>query len=231
MNETLRQIIDLPISWHPLGGFDARTAQAIVRFCEGRDIAESMETGAGKSTLIFSHLSRHHTVFALDDGESLSMPLRSHLLRKDVVTAIEGPSQLTLPKHQFKPLQLALIDANHAFPFAELEYYYIYPHLETGAILIIDDVDIPTINNMYRVLRVDRMYRDLGIVGKTCFLERTSAPLLDPITGWWKMQDYNSRKRIVDHSPSAYAKRTLDVARKMAPDWLRKAARSLRAPQ
>jgi predicted O-methyltransferase YrrM len=230
MNETLRQIIDLPISWHPLGGFDARTAETIVRICEGRDIAESIETGAGKSTLIFSHLSRHHTVFALDEGESLSMPLRSHLLRKDVVTAVEGPSQLTLPKHQFKPLQLALIDGPHAYPFPELEYYYIYPHLEAGAILIIDDIDIPTINNLYQVLRADRMYRQIELVGKTAFLERTTAPLLDPITGWWKLQDYNHRKRIVDRSPSAYAKRTFDAARKWAPDWLRKAARSLRAP-
>jgi hypothetical protein len=222
MNETLRQIIDLPISWHPLGGFDARTAEAIVRICEGREILESMETGAGKSTLIFSHISQHHTVFALDEGESLSMPLRSHLLRKDVVTAVEGPSQLTLPKHQFKPLQLALIDGPHAYPFPELEYYYIYPHLAAGALLIIDDIDIPTINNMYQVLRADRMYKEIELVGKTAFLERTSTPLFDPIAGWWKMQDYNSRKRTIDHSPSAYAKRTIGAAKKMAPSWLRK---------
>src|SRR3954469_6355876 len=102
------------------------------------------------------------------------MPLRSHLLRKDVVTAVEGPSQLTLPKHQFKPLQLALIDGPHAYPFPELEYYYIYPHLAAGALLIIDDIDIPTINNMYQVLRADRMYKEIEIVGKTAFLERTS---------------------------------------------------------
>jgi methyltransferase family protein len=231
MNETLKQIVNLPIDWHPLGGFDSRTAEAIVRICEGRNISESMETGAGKSTLLFSHLSRHHTVFALDEGGSLSMPLNSPLLRKDAVTAVAGPSQLTLPKHQFKPLQLALIDGPHAYPFPELEYYYIYPHLAAGALLIVDDIDIPTINNMYQVLRADRMYKEIELVGKTAFLERTTAPLFDPIAGWWKMQDYNSRKRIVDHSPSAYAKRTFDVSRKMAPAWLRKAARSLRAPR
>ena len=52
---------------------------------------------------------------------------------------------------------------------------------------------------MYRILRADRMYRPIALAGKTAFLERTEAPLFDPIAGWWKMQDYNSRKRMVDH--------------------------------
>ena len=227
MDETLRQIVNLPINWHPLGGLDSRTAEAIVRICEGRDISESMETGAGKSTLLFSHLSKHHTVFALDEGESLSMPLNSPLLRKEAVTAIEGPSQLTLPKHQFKPLQLALIDGPHAYPFPELEYYYIYPHLDQGALLIIDDIDIPTIHNMYKVLSADRMYREINRVGKTAFLERTGAPLLDPVAGWWALQDYNKRKRIVDYSVVTQTNRALDACKKAVPAPIRRAMKSL----
>ncbi len=218
MQPTLRQIADLPINWHPLGGLDVRTAEAIVQICQGRVIRESVETGAGKSTLLFSHLSAHHTVFALDEGESLSMPLRSPLLRQDSVTVVEGPSQVTLPNHSFSP---------HAYPFPEIEYYYIYPHLDTGALLIVDDIDIPTINNMYRVLRSDKMYEQIDVVGKTAFFERTNAPLFDPIAGWWGLQDYNRRKRVLDHSPSAYAQRSFDAARKMAPDWLRKTIKSL----
>src|SRR6476620_10347540 len=211
MQDIVEQIVRLPMNWHALGGFDAKTAQAIVRICEGRSIRESVETGAGKSTLLFSHLSQHHTVFALNEGDSLSMPLNSSLLRKEVITVIEGPSQRTLPEHEFKRLQLALIDGPHAYPFPELEYYYIYPHLDAGALLIIDDVDIPTINNMYRILRADRMYREIDLVGKTAFLERTDAPLLDPVAGWWALQAYNKQKRIVDHSIEAYARRAVDV--------------------
>lgn len=225
--EAIQKIINLPINWHPLGGLDANTAEAIVRICRDRNIRESVETGAGKSTLLFSHLSDRHTVFALDEGESLSMPIRSPLLRKEAVTVVEGPSQVTLPKHEFKRLQLAFIDGPHAYPFPEMEYYYIYPHLDAGGLLIIDDIDIPTINNMYRILRADRMYKQIALVGKTAFLERTAAPILDPITGWWRLQDYNTNKRVLDHSPSAYVRRAVDSIKKQVPPWLRRAAKSL----
>ncbi|WP_407185007.1 class I SAM-dependent methyltransferase [Bradyrhizobium centrosematis] len=226
MNNVISEIVRLPINWHPLGGFDQRTAEAIVRICADRDISESVETGAGKSTLLFSHLSRHHTVFALNEGDSLTMPLNSPLLRKEGVTVVEGPSQHTLPKHQFKRLQLALIDGPHAYPFPELEYYYIYPHLDPGAVLIIDDIDIPTINNMYRILRVDRMYREIAVVGKAAFLERTELPLLDPISGWWALQDYNKKKRVVDHSMSAYVRRAAHAIRRSTPAPIRKIGRT-----
>lgn len=225
MQDVIEQIVRLPKDWHPLGGFDEKTAQAIVRICDRRNIKASVETGAGKSTLLFSHLSKHHTVFALDEGDSLSMPLNSPLLRKEAVTVVEGPSQRTLPGHEFKRLQLALIDGPHAYPFPELEYYYIYPHLDAGAVLIIDDIDIPTINSMWRILRADRMYREIDLVGKTAFLERTNAPMLDPISGWWALQDYNKRKRIVDHSVEAYVLRAVSVLKKIAPAPIRKAAR------
>jgi hypothetical protein len=225
--QLIDQIIALPSDWHTLGGFDPKTAAAIVKHCKGRRIQNSAETGAGKSTLLFSHLSESHTVFAINEGDSLTMPLESPLLKQGVVTVVEGPTQTTLPTHTFPRLQLALIDGPHAWPFPEVEYYYLYPHLDAGALLLLDDIDIPTINNMFRVLKADAMFRLLEVVGKTAFFERTSAPTFDPLTGWFAKQGYNARNRIVDHSPAAYAARLLHSIKVATPAPIRRSLRTL----
>src|SRR6266704_589036 len=140
-------------------------------------------------TLLFSHMSEHHTVFALDDGTgSVTNVRRSRLLRQDVVTFVEGPTQVTLPQHRFtEKLQLVLIDGPHGYPFPDLEYYYLYPHLETGALLILDDIHIPTVQNLFQFLRRDAMFELEETVQTTAFFARTSAPVFDPVgDGWWQ---------------------------------------------
>jgi hypothetical protein len=154
-----------------------------------------METGSGASTLLFSHLSEDHTVFAIDAGTNSIRGVESHrLLRRETVTFVEGPTQLTLPRHTFAhPLQLALIDGPHGYPFPDLEYYFIYPHLEPGAILIVDDIQIPTITNLFDFLSADEMFDLREVVENTAFFQRTSAPTFSPTgDGWWE-QRYNMR--------------------------------------
>jgi hypothetical protein len=131
---------------HSVGALSARTLDAIARAAHNRQIRHSVETGSGASTLLFSHLSDDHTVFALDDGNgSITNVRRSPLLRQSVVTFVEGPTQATLPQYRFtEKLKLVLIDGPHGYPFPELEYYFRYPHLETGALLILDDIQIPS---------------------------------------------------------------------------------------
>jgi hypothetical protein len=117
----------------------------------------------------------------------------SPLLCADRVTWIQGPTQLTLPTYRFpQKLQAALIDGPHAYPFPDIEYYYLYPQLETGALLVIDDIQIPTIRNLVDFLRRDRMFALDEIVDTTAFFTRTEAPTFCPIgDGWWE-QAYNS---------------------------------------
>ncbi|MFN3326562.1 MAG: hypothetical protein ACK5AZ_23950 [Bryobacteraceae bacterium] len=59
--------------------------------------------------------------------------IRSPLFNSSNVRIVEGPSQQTPPRHCFDhPFQLVLLDGTHAYPFPDLEYYFLYPHLETG---------------------------------------------------------------------------------------------------
>jgi hypothetical protein len=144
--------------------------------------------------LVLSHLSQNHTVFALDIGNSVSSVRRSAMLRPGVVTFIEGPSQRTLPKHHFsEKLQLALIDGPHAYPFPDLEYYFLYSHLDTGALLILDDIQIRSIHNLFEFLRSDSMFRLQEVVRSTAFFIRTEAPTFDPTGDSWHEQGYNAR--------------------------------------
>lgn len=189
----LKKIAELPPKWHGSGPLSDNVLQEIAGYCKGiGPIEYSVETGAGKSTLFFSQIARKHVVFAINIGNSLSRVAESPLFNAERVEIVEGPTQSTLPTYEFNTkIQVALIDGPHGYPFPELEYYYIYQHLDTGGLLIIDDVNIPTIKRMAEILKKDEMFDCLGTLGKTTFFKRTSAPLFDPLAdGWWD-QGYN----------------------------------------
>lgn len=163
-------------------------------------IGHSAETGCGKSTVLFSNISEQHTVFALDDrhlGDESSVNFyeKCPLTRLDRVRAIFGPTQLTLPRYDFsQEFDVVLIDGPHGFPFPELEYYYFYPHIRAGGVLIIDDVNIPTIGRMADIISEDEMWELVRVVASTAIFRRTGAPTFDPLgDGWWT-QRYNRRR-------------------------------------
>lgn len=194
-DETFRRIAQAGPSLHGAGTFSARTLEAVAQAVCKRRIRNSVETGSGVSTLLFSHLSEHHTVFAVDGGNgSVSNIRQSPLLCQDVVTFVEGPTQATLPQHQFtETIGLILIDGPHGYPFPDLEYYFLYPHLEAGGLLILDDIHIHTVHNLFQFLRRDTMFDLDKVVGTTAFFTRTSAPTFDRFgDGWWQ-QPYNAR--------------------------------------
>jgi len=195
-----------------------------VNQCEriGR-ISHSVETGAGRTTLVLSQLSEHHVVFSKDGGSSLSQARLSPLLRADRVEFVEGPTQKTLPSYEFKHgVQVALIDGPHAYPFPDLEYYFLYPHLEAGGLLVLDDINIPSIGRMFAILKADDMFELSEVVGDTAFLVRTVAPCFDPYGDRWWAQGYNRPHHELATSPH------FRKLYRLTPRWLRGVLRSLR---
>ena len=159
----------------------------------------SMETGCGSSTILLSNLSRTHTVFTYDDrkleNSAIAFAVACPLFNAPCVEFVYGPSQLTMPGFEFKQkLDLALIDSIHAFPFAELEYYYIYPHLRTNALLIVDDIHIPTLFNLYSFLKEEKMFSFIRKVQNAAIFRRTDSPTFDPLIGQWEEQEFNRRR-------------------------------------
>ena len=187
----------LPADWPLAGSLRPRVLDRLARHAARRPVAHSAETGTGKSTLLLSQLSAHHVVFALDDtgsGDSLASVLASPLLRRETVEVVAGPTQRTLPGHGVTgPLDFALIDGPHGFPFAHLEYYYLYQHLAPDAVLVLDDVHIRNVNDLFRFVRADAMFELLEVVHTTAFFRRTDAPTFSAVQdGWWE-QRYNLR--------------------------------------
>lgn len=193
LKTVFRDVKAIKIGLHSSGTFSDAAFDAIYHHLRDRTVVHSIETGSGASTLLFSHLSQHHLVFARDCENGSVTNIRRHpLLKTDTVTFVEGPTQKTLPTHLFtQPLQLALLDGPHGYPFPDLEYFYIYPHLEPGALLIVDDIHIRSVYNLFRFLRADEMFNCDQVVDTTAFFRRTDAPVFDPYgDGWWE-QAYN----------------------------------------
>lgn len=186
----LAELAKLSPQWHGHGLFSQHATEALLRNAK-TPVAHSMETGAGRSTVLISNISEDHYVFTIDN-DSLQAALDSPLTRRDRVHVVAGPTQRTMPAHHFEhQLDLALLDGPHGYPFPDLEYYYVYPHLAPGALLVIDDIHIPTINNMFRFICEDAMFDLIEVVETTAFIRRTDAPVF-PIDqdGWWE-QSYN----------------------------------------
>lgn len=118
----------------------------------------------------------------------------SELLRPGSVEFVVGPTQRTLLGHEFDAqIDVAYLDGPHAYPFPELEYWAVYPHIPSGGLLVIDDVQIPTIANLFDVLRSDAMWDLIEVADTTAFFRRTAAAGVEPYgEGWW-LQAYNAR--------------------------------------
>jgi len=197
------EISALPADFHAAGVLVPDALRAIARLAAPMDLAHTAETGSGKSTLLLSHLSAEHTVFALDrfgdfDARSMSAVQESELFNATNCRFVVGPTQVTLPRHEFKmPLDLVLIDGPHGYPFPELEYYYFYPHLRPGALLIVDDIQIPTIARLFDFLCRDEMYELVEVAMFTAFFRRTAAPVFNPRADDWWLQGFNVHYRDV----------------------------------
>jgi len=194
----LDAVVRLPAAWHGAGSCGPDVLRTLVRYAEPLRCRRSVETGTGKTTLLLSHLSEHHTVFTKEDagdGDSLVAVQKSELLRQNRVQFVLGPTQRTLAEFRFtEPLNLVMLDGPHAYPFPQLEYYHLYPHLAENGLLVIDDIHIPTIFHLFSFLADDAMFELLSVVDTTAFFRRTAAPLFDPLQDGWEHQRYNERR-------------------------------------
>jgi Methyltransferase domain len=195
VNRVLTEISRLPNGWHPAGSYDVATLVTIARHALSAPIRHSAETGCGATTFILSQISAQHRVFAyMHPSEEVPLAYQRGLLNEERVEFIKGPTQRTLPPYRFtEPLDLALIDGPHGYPFPELEYFAFYQVLAPNALLIVDDIHIPTVRNLFNFLNEERMFRLVEVCGKTAFYRRTSEPTFNPEGDNWQLQQYNVR--------------------------------------
>jgi hypothetical protein len=199
LNEVLQRIGQLPANWHAVGTCGIETFLAIAQHAVQQPIRFSAETGTGASTAILSQISGHHTVFSrYHPRDEVPTAYAQGIFDESRLHFVLGPTQKTLPYHVFaEPLDFALIDGAHGYPYPEMDYYYFYQHLAPNALLIVDDIHIPTIRRLFEFLNEEKMFRLVDIKEeKTAFYRRTDYPTFDPEADQWHRQGYN-----VKHAP------------------------------
>jgi hypothetical protein len=105
------------------------------------DNCRSLETGCGRSTIMFSNLARRHLCFCFDDRNAqlpagrddnfgtVSFVQANPHFNKDCVTFVFGPTQKTVPNYDFRDVSLDFV--------------------------FLDGINIPTLANFFRFLRDD----------------------------------------------------------------------------
>jgi FkbM family methyltransferase len=156
----------------------------------------SVETGCGASTILFSQYSSSHAAYCYDDrrsaNSSVNFALEFRGFNKRRVKWVFGPTQTTVfSKPLRRDVDLILIDGPHGYPFPELEYFAFYQRLKPGGILIIDDIHIPTVNNLYKFLLQDDSFYAHGVTATTAFFQRSERPPFDMQGDGWNFQRYN----------------------------------------
>lgn len=201
MSTSLKEILTrLAGASHRAGAFSSEVLLAIAEVLPNGPI-NSLETGCGKSTIMFSNISAMHYVFAYDDRDSadssVSMVQSDPQFKSETTVFVYGPTQRTLPGYQFPSgtlFDVILLDGPHGYPFPDLEYALLYERLKPGGILILDDVHIASIGNMYDLLREDRMYEEVGVFSTTGVLKRTAIDGIPSDGDHWHEQNYNVRR-------------------------------------
>jgi len=200
-NKQIERIFSIKNDFHKVGILGAPVLRRIHEFAKSCDNLCTAETGSGQSTLYFSQISDCHTVFALNDvaevdTKSVSAVNASPLLNKKSVKFVIGPTQKTLPAYSFtNALDIVLIDGPHAYPYPELEYYYFYPHIKPGGLLVIDDIHIPTIANLFSFLVYESMFDLVDVVGYTAFFMRNDYETFPTDQDNWWLQKYNTENK------------------------------------
>jgi len=168
--------------FHP---WDAMTPMALSAILRRGPFRSSAETGCGGSTIVLSHASDRHTAFAIDGKDRTITELRKVSdLRAGKVLFVEGETKDTLPRYRFEgELDLVLLDGPHAYPLPQVELAYLFPWIRIGGWLVVDDIQIPSVYEMFDFLRKESSVVLEEVVVRTAFFRRTGVAEHSP-DGW-----------------------------------------------
>jgi len=163
------------------------------------DDATTLETGCGYSTIAFAAMSRSHTVVSPIEAEHERVKewCAAHGVATDHVRFIAAGSQRWLPAAVegglIEPLDLVLIDGDHAYPIPGIDWYFTAGALRVGALMVVDDVSIRACGDLRRFLEgeASRWEAVATINDATAFRKLT-----DGVVDYtpWNQQPWNRRR-------------------------------------
>jgi precorrin-6B methylase 2 len=174
--------------FHP---WDAMTPVALAAILKRGPFRSTVETGCGGSTIILSHVSDRHTAFAIEgENRTIAELRKQHDLRSESVIFVEGETKDTLPQYRFEgELDLVLLDGPHAYPLPQVEFSYLFPWIRLGGWLVVDDIQIPSVCELFDFLMKESSVVLEEVVVRTGFFRRVAAVEHGP--DGWAMQGIN----------------------------------------
>jgi hypothetical protein len=118
---------------------------------------QTLETGAGISTLIFAIGGAKHIAIApwQDEMDAIRDYATTAGIDMSRVGLIASPSEKLLPTLNIPELDIVFIDGMHAFPWPILDWYYTADRLKIGGLMILDDTQIQAVGCLAKFLKAD----------------------------------------------------------------------------
>lgn len=137
----------------------------------------TFETGAGSSTVVFAARGAEHEAVTPEPAEEKRIREACDQLGVDHahVRFLIGSSHEVLPAWNGRPLDLALIDGAHGFPYPILDWWYLAPHLEVGGRIVVDDAYMPVVGALVDGLRASPAWTIEEAVGHRTVVARKLA--------------------------------------------------------
>jgi predicted O-methyltransferase YrrM len=166
-------------------GLDAATLSRLAAVL--RDSWLTAETGAGVSTVLCGACVRRHYVVCPDPAEiarirgwlaASAWPDRLMPLVASSDTALPGLAALL----GGDKLDLALVDGAHRYPFPIVDWHYFSQVLRPDGILMVDDIQIPTVGALVDYLSQDEDWRLDEVTGKTAWFRKLREEV--PVNDW-----------------------------------------------
>lgn len=181
-------LVERASRFHP---WDSMAPAALAGILRRGPFQRSAETGCGGSTIVLSQVSQHHVAFAIEgQNRTITGLLQQSDLQTENVVFVEGETKDTLPGYRFEgQLDMALLDGPHAYPLPQIEFAYLFPRIRQGGWLVIDDIQIPSVYELFRFLKREDSVALEEIVVRTAYFRRVK--VFEPQPDGWTQQGMN----------------------------------------
>jgi hypothetical protein len=164
--------------------------------------SNTLETGCGYSTVVFSILGTKHVTISpfIEEHQAIQNWCNRKQISTERVDFIARNSQDAIVAMQDGvPLDLVLIDGDHAFPAPFIDWYYTAERVRPGGYVIVDDTHLITGTILRDFLKMERGRWDLITeMGKTSiFVKVTAKPVVRGLGfGFQRFCDKPKRSRL-----------------------------------
>lgn len=142
----------------------------------------TLETGSGASTMVFAAAGTSHVAVTPNAEEEARVrdACRRLGVTSEQVTFEIGYSHEVLPRLPEQPLDLALLDGAHGFPYPILDWWHVASRLAIGGRVLLDDAYMPPVTAVVDHARSSRAWEVERAVGYRTVVLRKLADELPP---------------------------------------------------